>query len=187
MYCKSCGKQIVDDSRFCSYCGIELNSVEKSQSDLVTKNHICPICSSTEVPILNSDNEQTGTVCMKCDSDIINGKCPNCGEYTANYKDEFCDICGCSWNVSPMVIKKILPADEIYTTPKPFNKVKEEQIKCPNCNSVNLTFNKNGYSAGKAAAGVILTGGVGLLGGFIGSKNIRITCLKCGNSWIAGK
>ena len=54
MYCKSCGKQIVDDSRFCSYCGIELNSVEKSQSDLVTKNHICPICSSTEVPTLTT-------------------------------------------------------------------------------------------------------------------------------------
>ncbi len=57
------------------------------------------------------------------------------------------------------------------------------EVKCPKCSSTQLTANKKGYSAGKALAGVVLTGGIGLLGGFIGSKKITITCLSCGNKF----
>jgi tellurium resistance protein TerD len=32
-----------------------------------------------------------------------------------------------------------------------------------------------------------LLGGAGLLGGFVGSKKVMITCLKCGKQWEAGK
>lgn len=28
MYCSNCGKQIVDDSNFCSYCGVKVTSLE---------------------------------------------------------------------------------------------------------------------------------------------------------------
>jgi tellurium resistance protein TerD len=63
----------------------------------------------------------------------------------------------------------------------------EKQIKCPMCSSTQLTANKKGFGLGKAAIGGILTGGIGLLGGFIGSGKVKITCLNCGNSWKAGK
>jgi len=63
----------------------------------------------------------------------------------------------------------------------------EEQIKCPQCRSTQLTANQKGFGIGKAAIGGILTGGIGLLGGFIGSKKVKITCLKCGHSWKPGK
>jgi len=59
----------------------------------------------------------------------------------------------------------------------------EEQVKCPKCGSSQITANKKGYSVGKAAAGVILTGGIGLVAGAIGSGAVKITCLSCGNSW----
>lgn len=59
----------------------------------------------------------------------------------------------------------------------------EEQVKCGKCNSTQITANKKGYSVGKAAAGVILTGGIGLVAGAIGSGNVKITCLACGHSW----
>ena len=39
---------------------------------------------------------------------------------------------------------------------------------------------------GKAAGGLLLLGPVGLLGGLIGSKQVMVTCLKCGNKWEAG-
>ena len=65
--------------------------------------------------------------------------------------------------------------------------IQEEPIKCPKCGSAQLTANQKGFGIGKAAIGGILTGGIGLLGGFIGSKKVKITCLKCGNSWKPGK
>ena len=59
----------------------------------------------------------------------------------------------------------------------------ENQVKCPKCGSEQISANKKGYSVGKAAAGVVLTGGIGLVAGAIGSGDIKITCLLCGHSW----
>jgi hypothetical protein len=56
-----------------------------------------------------------------------------------------------------------------------------DEIRCPKCNSNQLTANKKGFSGKKAIAGALLTGGVGLLAGTIGSNKIRITCLACGH------
>jgi len=61
------------------------------------------------------------------------------------------------------------------------------EIGCPKCGSTQITANKKGYSAGKALTGAILTGGIGLLAGFHGSKKVVITCLACGNRFLAGE
>lgn len=63
----------------------------------------------------------------------------------------------------------------------------EDQIKCPKCGSAQIHADKKGYSAGKAAAGVLLTGGIGLAAGAIGKNKIIITCLKCGNQFKPGE
>lgn len=63
----------------------------------------------------------------------------------------------------------------------------ENQIKCPKCGSTQIHAEKKGYSAGRAAAGVVLTGGVGLLAGAIGKNDIIITCLKCGKQFKPGE
>ncbi len=59
----------------------------------------------------------------------------------------------------------------------------EEPVRCPRCRSTQLTANKKGFGLGKAAAGGLLLGPVGLLGGFLGSSKVKITCLKCGYTW----
>ena len=59
----------------------------------------------------------------------------------------------------------------------------EEPVRCPRCRSTQLTANRKGFGLGKAAAGGLLLGPVGLLGGFLGSSKVKITCLKCGYSW----
>lgn len=59
------------------------------------------------------------------------------------------------------------------------------QPQCPKCNSFQTTYNKQGFSAGKAIAGVLLAPG-GVLWGFHGKNKIVITCLKCGHQWKAG-
>ena len=60
------------------------------------------------------------------------------------------------------------------------------EIKCPKCGSTQLTANKKGFSGTKAIGGAILTGGIGLLAGTIGSNKIKITCLACGNQFNPG-
>lgn len=62
-----------------------------------------------------------------------------------------------------------------------------EKVVCPKCNSDQLTANQKGYSAGKGVAGAVLTGGIGLIAGFHGSKDIIVTCLACGNKFKAGQ
>ncbi len=58
---------------------------------------------------------------------------------------------------------------------------------CPKCRSRELHSQHKGFSGGKALAGAVLTGGIGLLAGTIGSKDVQITCLKCGNKFKAGE
>lgn len=62
----------------------------------------------------------------------------------------------------------------------------EEYICCPYCGSKNLHSEQKGFSGGKALAGAVLTGGIGLLAGTIGSKDVQITCLKCSKTFKAG-
>lgn len=60
----------------------------------------------------------------------------------------------------------------------------EQLMECPKCHSTNLATNDKGFSLGKAAAGGILLGGVGLLAGVHGSKRIKVNCLNCAHSWV---
>ena len=61
------------------------------------------------------------------------------------------------------------------------------EVKCPKCGSNQITANKKGFSGGKALAGAVLTGGIGLLAGAIGKDKIIITCLACGNQFGPGE
>ncbi len=60
------------------------------------------------------------------------------------------------------------------------------EVKCPRCGSTQLSANKKGFSGTKAVGGAILTGGIGLLAGTIGSNKIIITCLACGHEFKPG-
>lgn len=59
-------------------------------------------------------------------------------------------------------------------------------VYCPFCGGTNLVTNQKGFGAGKALTGAVLAGGIGLLAGFIGSKDIRITCLQCHETFGIG-
>lgn len=63
----------------------------------------------------------------------------------------------------------------------------EEYLGCPRCGSRELHAEHKGFSGGKALAGALVTGGIGLLAGTIGSRDTQITCLKCGNKFKAGE
>ena len=71
----------------------------------------------------------------------------------------------------------------LYKKVKEENKMTNEdgEVCCPKCKSTQIVANKKGFGLGKAAAGGLLLGPVGLLGGIIGSGKIVVTCLKCGH------
>lgn len=60
------------------------------------------------------------------------------------------------------------------------------QVQCPKCGSQQLSAHKKGFSGKKAVVGGLLTGGLGLMAGTIGSNKIIITCLACGNEFLPG-
>ncbi|HSZ86945.1 MAG TPA: hypothetical protein VK787_13005 [Puia sp.] len=60
------------------------------------------------------------------------------------------------------------------------------EVLCPKCGSNQISAHKKGFSGKKAVAGAVLTGGVGLLAGTIGSNKIKITCLACGYAFNPG-
>nr|WP_088186189.1 TerD family protein [Desulfosporosinus sp. FKA] len=58
-------------------------------------------------------------------------------------------------------------------------------LTCPRCHSTQITAGKKGFGIGKAFVGGILLGPVGLLAGFIGSRNMEFACLSCRERWNA--
>lgn len=92
--------------------------------------------------------------------------CPECGKEISD-KAFACPHCG-----NPM---------------NPQSQQEEEYLCCPKCGSRELHAEHKGFSGGKALAGAIVTGGIGLLAGTIGSRDTQITCLKCGNKFKAGE
>jgi rubredoxin len=61
------------------------------------------------------------------------------------------------------------------------------KVTCPKCGSDQIVAGKKGFSGTKAVAGAVLTGGIGLLAGTIGSNKIKITCLNCGHVFKPGE
>lgn len=92
-------------------------------------------------------------------------KCPECGKEISD-KAAACPNCGNPMNQQTQ---------------------QEEYLCCPNCGSRELHAEHKGFSGGKALAGALVTGGIGLLAGTIGSRDTQITCLKCGNKFKAGE
>jgi tellurium resistance protein TerD len=117
-------------------------------------------------------------------------ECSNCGR-AFKYENKYlvsADDKGCTTN-TPLSCSCGYVSPGTYFPVKPAAVPKEDPdaVKCPKCKSTQITAGNKGFSAGKAVAGAVLTGGVGLLAGFLGSKKVMVTCLKCGHKWEAGK
>ena len=67
-----------------------------------------------------------------------------------------------------------------------FSRGSRSRVCCPKCRTEEISANKKGFGLGKAAAGGLLFGIPGLLGGLIGSNKVLVTCLRCGHKWKPG-
>lgn len=63
----------------------------------------------------------------------------------------------------------------------------DNEARCPKCGSSSISADKKGFGVGKAVIGAAVAGPLGMAAGNIGAKKVRVTCLKCGNQWMAGQ
>ena len=50
---------------------------------------------------------------------------------------------------------------------------------CPYCGSKNIRITPKGFSLGKATAGAVVVGPIGVAGGLLGRKDLDVRCLDC--------
>lgn len=120
-------------------------------------------------------------------------ECPHCHKFFASVNRTTCPYCfgglfaqapSTADDIAVLTWRPLPPSREApqkNTTPSP------QPFACPKCGSTNLVGDKKGFGLGKALVGGVLLGGVGLLGGFVGSKKVTVTCMQCGHAWEAGK
>jgi predicted RNA-binding Zn-ribbon protein involved in translation (DUF1610 family) len=104
--------------------------------------------------------------------------CHSCGQRvgTDSYK---CPHCGIA---NPRLGGRTIAARTGPATPSgPL--ATRAAVNCPKCGSDQLTGGKAGFGLGKAAAGGVLLGPVGLLGGMVGSGKVQVGCMNCGHRW----
>lgn len=91
------------------------------------------------------------------------------------------------------IIERAKAKEEFRQAKEEFRQANEElgdslrqarAVKCPHCKSTDVEFmvqQRKSFSIGKAAAGTIMTGGVGALAGFAGKKGKKEWhCKNCG-------
>jgi hypothetical protein len=145
----------------------------------------CSKCGSELLDFFHKGKKLDRQLCDNCD--LKSGKCPYCkSSITAVQKA--CLKCLSSWHKPRGISVKKTPIIEIQPVKETHHVLEksDESIKCPKCNSNQITSNKKGFSGTKAVAGAVLTGGIGLLAGTIGSNKVKITCLRCGHVFNPG-
>ena len=188
MYCQNCGKNVIKDANYCINCGHKLmipmqakvvkdtpnNSIERIDKQSCR-------CGRIKRNVYKNYKFTGQRVCVRCEK---KGYCPVCGEKLRTKTSEQCGNCGSSWRENPPI--QNIQTNQVYL--KKFSpENREEKIKCPNCKSTQITSHKKGFSGAKALGGAVLTGGIGILAGTIGSNKILLTCLSCGNKFNVGE
>ncbi|WP_018306345.1 hypothetical protein [Desulfitobacterium hafniense] len=143
-------------------------------------------------------------ICLNCGDKLLDGakKCPTC-----NTKDRGFPIVDSNDTETINEIISSVPNPKNSITPR-WKKDMEQKnpnwregtlseqaaqldkqgiAYCPKCLSTSISANKKGFGIGKAVAGAWAAGPIGLVAGNIGAKKVRITCLKCGHEFWAGK
>ena len=168
MFCTNCGTEF--EGNFCPKCGQAAQEPSSSKHEYYDRDGEWIDLSV----ILGAYRDKQGVIrFFKRCTNYTNEEVNNIAEYVINEitPQEFTDRE--AWEFKAEV------EQEFANKPRTRN----GELCCPECGSTSLSSNKKGFSFGKAAAGMLAVGGLGLLAGGIGSKKVEITCLICGHRW----
>ena len=120
-------------------------------------------------------------------------RCEYCDCEVITYPDDgICIHCGGKLPPKPAVPVAPASAAPVVQTvyipvpqpqPQPQTTYSRPLIRCPKCNSDQVSTVNRGFSWGLAILGFFLIPGWGLLLGFIGRKKPRLRCSSCKRKW----
>lgn len=192
MYCSECGKEV--SGKFCCYCGAKLASTEpenvvipvddNGDGDNIDYDMLLQECDYSKTKAVVKLRGMTGMGLKECQA-LLN-------EPYKKYLDSNPKL---KKNETAYQGNTFAPNAEWEAEKAAYRQAKELSgaeddctvVKCPKCGSTSLSADKKGFGFGKAAAGLLVAGPVGLLAGGIGAGNVMVTCLSCGNRFKAGK
>jgi len=168
--CPECGGKVSDKALACIHCGYPLQEPKEKQVEI----QYCPYCGKTNSiesafcgycgkPFAKSE-EKYEVVPVSTDTDVVD---------IMDYKN---DLDSSTDMIRLQQAQIIQQQRQLEEQRRQF----EAQAKCPKCGSTSLSGRKQGFGLGKAVAGAVLLGGVGLLAGGIGANKTVVTCLNCG-------
>ena len=180
MFCPKCGSEIQEGSKFCSSCGAQISTDSSEESKFIYE--------------LNGVKFDAFKVAW--DTKLFFKRS---FIHTADTTNALKKLTGAGrWDATKME-RKMKEDEELKSAilekadaekAAALEKAKAEAdvrdsagVRCPKCFSKNVSVREKGFSVGKAAAGFVLTGGVGLIAGFHGRKKLFAHCLNCGHEW----
>lgn len=132
--------------------------------EISDKAEACPHCGCPRQPLLPDS-----VCCLDC-------------KKAFPFDDDVCPFCGLFNSQKHNLLAELRVEPEVMTAVD-----QDTAVICPKCRARNaVAAERKGFGLGKALVGGALVGGVGLLGGFIGSRKTVITCLKCNYKWSPG-
>lgn len=143
-------------------------------------NRKCPYCGTDNWWAVDNKTEFIET-CSKClrsiaynkEAFLEHFKCDICGSNNGTLQDNDDDItiiCNECKNPHAVLKKNFVSIDNRHKTGIIVNSIEEaeEPVKCPKCNSTQITTGSRGFS---------------IVTGFIGAGNTVNRCAKCGYKW----
>ena len=158
--CPECGNQVSDRAKACPRCGFPIESDFEKASI-----RYCTSCGSKLNP-----EALTCEVCGAPAKNAVEAPLePQESHFTTSVSQRRSEA-------------NHLPGTE-PPTERAFSNQTQTMPRCPICGSTALSAGKKGGGIGKAAAGAIIAGPIGLLAGGIGMNKLVITCLNCGHTF----
>lgn len=167
--CPECGGQVSDKATFCPKCGYPINS---SNDRAVS---VCPRCGNAVPP--------NSKFCGRCGNPVsleTRGAIDNTSAVSDKQEDRN------SKSINSLIALSTAASAPQAARPsvRPIPETPQANVaRCPICGSTSLSAGTKGFGIGKAAAGAVLLGPVGLLAGGIGMNKTVVTCLNCGHKF----
>ena len=174
--CPECGGKVSDKAPACIHCGYPLQEARKDEKRV----QYCPYC--------GAKNDVDSAFCGYCGKSFSKQEFQQLTLMEAD--QESTDIMDYKKDVDLSVHRfrtqpDVAELQQIQIQQQQLQIMQQQQMldaqaRCPKCGSISLSGNKQGFGIGKAAVGIALVGGVGLLAGGLGANNTIVTCLNCG-------
>lgn len=187
-FCSECGEKVT--GKFCSGCGTPVGAapveeVPSTPHDEAPKeiDLLALVRENNAGTAINILRKKTGLGLMKA-SGIITDVQTLLKDQDADFQTQTGFLAKSRQQAWKDKHNKILELQEEMN--RKIKLEKSGEAYCPKCLSTSLTAHKKGFGIGKAVIGYSLAP-IGLVAGNIGAKKVRVTCMKCGHQFMAGK